>query len=679
MEKQNPIRCRIRCQKGKAMDVELGINSDAFEEKNMYLAITETVENGCRLGQIHLKFRNEAHTDGGRYLCMEDPVQLLLPMEEHPQNMTAMYMYNEWWTRPAFIQSYGDIPDRTQVLFLQYPHKYACFVPMVGRQFKTYLSAGTQDELSLEMSAGLGGQSEVQEPLYLQAEGSTLAEAVHTAFRYLAEEHGIRMRQQRRLPEMFQYLGWCSWDAFYSEVTEEKVRRKAEELSRKQVPVRWLLIDDGWLSVKEKQLVDFIPDREKFPQGFRAMTADIKASGMVKWIGVWHALGGYWGGIAPESDLARREGSNLVKTVSGKVVPSPVTGERFYNDWYELLGREGIDFVKVDGQSSVSYYFENCMPVSEAARGIHQALENGASRMDGAVINCMGMAMESILSRPTSALSRNSDDFVPGREGGFAEHLLQNAYNSLYHNMIYYCDWDMFWTKHPDCVKHSLLRAISGGPVYFSDRIGDTDAKILKPLTYLDGRLLMMDRSAMPTDDCVFSDPRKHGVLKLHNIAPWGGDQTGGGIAVYNLTGQRQAFSFAPADIPELTVADRYWLLDYFGGTARSIERNQRYESALESEGYAWHVLLPQGKHGSCFGRMDKYAGFIAIESMMETDDTSVIVVRESGTLGWMADKHPHRVFVDSIDVTKNVHQQNCLYTLSLPERPQKAVLSIFW
>lgn len=95
--------------------------------------------------------------------------------------------------------------------------------------------------------------------------------------------------------------------------------------------------------------------------------------------------------------------------------------------------------------------------------------------------------MENILSRPTSAISRNSDDFMPNKENGFVEHLLQNAYNSVYHDELYYCDWDMFWTKHEDAVKHSLLRAISGGPIYVSDQIGDTNPDVLKPLAYHNG------------------------------------------------------------------------------------------------------------------------------------------------------------------------------------------------
>ena len=36
------------------------------------------------------------------------------------------------------------------------------------------------------------------------------------------------------MPEMFRFLGWCSWDAFYREITEEKVRQKARELVEKK-------------------------------------------------------------------------------------------------------------------------------------------------------------------------------------------------------------------------------------------------------------------------------------------------------------------------------------------------------------------------------------------------------------------------------------------------------------
>ena len=409
------------------------------------------------------------------------------------------------------------------------------------------------------------------------------------------------------------------------------------------------------------------------------MIADIKAESDIRWFGVWHALCGYWQGVAPESKLEGQEHAHLYRTADGKIMPNPLTGEGFYRDWYEKLHADGIDFVKVDGQSSFWSFTENSLPIGPAAKGMHQALEGGASYMDGAIINCMGMAMENILSRPTSAISRNSDDFVPNKENGFVEHLLQNAYNSVYHDELYYCDWDMFWTKHEDAVKHSLLRAISGGPIYVSDQIGDTNPDVLKPLAYHNGEILMMDHSAKPTEDCMFSDPMKTGVLKLHNTASWGSVKKGGGIAVYNLTDGIQDFSFRPADIPQLEESDNYWVYDYFAKNAFSLGKQESYESRLDLGGFGWFVLLPKGKYGTCLGLLDKFVGFTAVESIFENDSTQTVVVKESGTLGWLSEKEPQKVMVNSVDVTSSVKKNDFLYEITLPEGPHKTVLSFVW
>ncbi len=677
MEKKN-IRCQIFCQRGKRIDAEIPADTGWYEKDGVRIEVTEDAMNGCWCGKIRLNMKNES-CRGNQNLSMEKPIRLYIPMTERPEKITAMYLYNEWWTRPAFVESFEEIPEHTQVAFFQYKDRVSCMALMAGREFKTSMSGGTEDEICLEMTAYLGGQRCLEEPLYFSADAPVLEEAVHRVFAEMAKYKGIRMREERRIPEMFQYLGWCSWDAFYREISEDKVRQKAEELLEKKVPVKWMLMDDGWLSVQEELLCDFAPDQTKFPDGFRKMTADIKEKTEVRWFGVWHALGGYWGGIAPGSVLDQEESPYLYETVNGKILPSPQTGERFYRDWYQRLRRDGIDFVKVDGQSAVPYYFENSLPVCEAAEGMNQALEGGASYMDGAVINCMGMAMENILARPSSAISRNSDDFVPDKEGGFAEHLLQNAYNSLYHNEIYCCDWDMFWTMHEDSRKHSLLRAISGGPVYVSDQIGATDPEVLRPLTYEDGRLLIMNHSAKPTEDCIFADPMADGVLKLHNTASWGTCEKGGGIAVYNLTEKEQLFAFRPADIPELEEAEQYWIFDYFGRKAVSLGRYGSYEGTMEKDGFAWFVVLPKNKRSACLGLLNKYVGFMAVESICENETAETAVIQESGALGWLADREPKKVLIDSVDVTKEVQKEGSLYTISLPEGSSRKVLSILW
>ena len=672
------IRCQIYCQKGKLIEAEFPADTGIYEEEGVRAQLTEKAADGCRFGEFRLNMKNESFRENDN-LRAEKPIRLYLPITEKPEKITAMYLFSEWWTRPAFVTELQDIPEYTQAAFFKYKDRYSCLVTIAGREFKTYLTRGTETELCLEMSAWLGGQKDVEEPLYLIADAPVLEEAVHKVFTRLAEYKGIRMREERRIPEMFRYLGWCSWDACYQNVTEEIIRQKADELMEKKVPVKWMLIDDGWLSTEGELLCDFVPDKEKFPDGFGKMIQNIKEKGDIRWFGVWHAFGGYWGGILPGSSLDFTERPYLCKTVNGKLVPSPETGERFYRDWYKELRREGIDFVKVDGQSAVPYYYENTLPVSKAARGMNQALESGAAYMDGSVINCMGMAMENILARPASAISRNSDDFVPDRENGFAEHLLQNAYNAVYHNELYCCDWDMFWTKHEDCVKHSLLRAISGGPVYFSDKIGDTVPEIVKPLVYLDGRILMMDRSAKPASDCLFTDPMKSGVLKLTNVAPHGQEHNGGGIAVYNLTDKRQEYTFSPADVQELDYSDKYWLYDYFGEEAGICGSSEVITAEIDGNQFAWYQLLACTGPGTFLGLKEKYAGFMAVESMYTTERGMTAVIHEQGVVGFLSEKEPAEIFCNGVDVSGYVERKGLLYTVRLEEKGNKAVVEVVW
>ena len=673
---RRPIRCVIDCQKVQyTADLHFG---ETHDEKAFCVRIDEQTAGNCRLGVIHLKLRGEPHV-GCPSLAAQAPIKLWMQAARQPERMTALYLYNPWWTRPAFVAGFSEIPARTQVLLLQYPDAFGCLVPMVGRRFKAWAAPGTETELALEMGCGAAGLREADEPLYLYAEGTDLFETIHRAFAWLAAEKGLRLRQDRRLPEPFRYLGWCSWDAFYREVSEAGILQKAQELRAKQVPVRWFVIDDGWLQTREDQLASLRPDPAKFPRGFKPLVQDLKRDFSIDWVGVWHALAGFWSGIAPDSEAAAQERGALCRTAGGTLLPSPVGGERFYRDWYDLLRREGIRFVKVDGQSSTANYFENTLPAAQAAAGLGRALEDGGAGMDGAILHCMGMAMENLLARPVSALARNSDDFLPRKPEHFAEHLLQNAYNALYHNELYCCDWDMFWTSHPDAQKHALLRAISGGPVYVSDPVGQTDPAVLKPLACLDGRILSMARSAKPSVDCVFSDPMQDGTLKLHNIAAYGQHGTAGGLAVFNLTRVPQHFTFSPGDIPKLDKDAAYWVYDFFAQKACLLDGGRDCQGNLAPGGYGWFILLPHTQPAAFLGLVDKYVGFAAVESIWTTDTTACAVLFESGRMGWLSEQSPRKVWLNGADVTDQVKKDGFLYTLDCPEKTDKALLSLQW
>lgn len=286
--------------------------------------------------------------------------------------------------------------------------------------------------------------------------------------------------------------------------------------------------------------------------------------------------------------------------------------------------------------------------------------------MGGRLINCMGMAMENILGRPGSAISRNSDDFVPESENGFAEHLLQNGYNAVYHDEVYYCDWDMFWTHHRDAVKHGILRAVSGGPVYFSDRIGDTDLTAVLPLVYRDGRILRMDRAAKPSPDCIFHDPSKEGLLKLTNTADCGMGRKGGAIAVFNLCGRAERCDIGAEDIYDLSQEDlaEYYLYDVIGKCGRTICRKEHSTVTLPADGCGLYLLVPVIGGRACVGLADKYIAFHAIAEMMQNEAGMHIAARECGAFVFYQEQPPKRVLVNGIDVTDQIAVRDNLYTV---------------
>ena len=140
MTEVKTIKCEIHCQNGESIHAAFPAVPGIWEREEIYVEVSENRSYGCRYGQIRLNMRQGA-------LRKEKPIRVSLPTVQSPEKITAMYMLNDWWTRPAFVEGFQEIPARTQVAFLKYPDRFACLVPMVGKTFKTYLEAGTEQEV----------------------------------------------------------------------------------------------------------------------------------------------------------------------------------------------------------------------------------------------------------------------------------------------------------------------------------------------------------------------------------------------------------------------------------------------------------------------------------------------------------------------------------------------------
>lgn len=107
-----------------------------------------------------------------------------------------------------------------------------------------------------------------------------------------------------------------------------------------------------------------------------------------------------------------------------------------------------------------------------------------------------------------SLLFRNSEDFFPDVASSHTQHIFANAHNSVltrYLNII--PDWDMFQTSHEYSAFHAAARAVSGGPIYFTDAPGQHDLGLIEEMTAI--------KLKRGHDPCA---PGKHGGVKGERI-----------------------------------------------------------------------------------------------------------------------------------------------------------------
>ncbi|KAG8383917.1 hypothetical protein BUALT_Bualt04G0063900 [Buddleja alternifolia] len=98
-------------------------------------------------------------------------------------------------------------------------------------------------------------------------------------------------------------------------------------------------------------------------------------------------------------------------------------------------------------------------------------------------------------------------------------HMIHCSYNSLWQGQFIQPDWDMFRSDHLCAEFHAGSRAICGGPVYVSDKVGCHDLDLLRKLVLPDGTILRCQHYALPTRDCLFENPLfGKTLLKLWNL-----------------------------------------------------------------------------------------------------------------------------------------------------------------
>ncbi|KEY65120.1 hypothetical protein S7711_04210 [Stachybotrys chartarum IBT 7711] len=301
-------------------------------------------------------------------------------------------------------------------------------------------------------------------------------------------------------------LGFCTWNALGQRLTDEKIFGALDNLAQNGIKISSLIIDDNWQSIDyrgqgqfEHGWVDFEAEPNAFPKGLKGTVSHIREKNpWIKHVAVWHALLGYWGGIAPDGKIAKtyetiqvdREDVKDDLPLGGKItVVAKEDVSRFYRDFYRFLSEAGVDSVKTDAQFMVDT-ISGASARRDLIKEYLDAWTVSALRSFGfKAISCMSQFPQALFhsqmpnTRPTLVV-RNSDDFFPEIASSHPWHVWVNAHNAIFSDFLNVLpDWDMFQTIHDYSGFHAAARCVSGGPIYITDFPGQHNMDLINQMT----------------------------------------------------------------------------------------------------------------------------------------------------------------------------------------------------
>ncbi|KAL8304810.1 hypothetical protein RB597_004159 [Gaeumannomyces tritici] len=309
------------------------------------------------------------------------------------------------------------------------------------------------------------------------------------------------------MEDWYDGLGFCTWNALGQHLTEDVILRALDTLAEKNIQIRNLIIDDGWQDSHPSEngqfqsgLNGFEASPTKFPRGLKALVSAIRSRySHIQHVSVWHALLGYWGGVAPGGEISRSYKTVEVLRKEAKRRNFPMGGkmtvvakddvDRFYDDFYSFLASCGVDGVKTDAQFVLDTWVGSAARRELTDAYLDAWTSASLRRFGNKTISCMSQVphfiFHSQMPRHRPAIPvRNSDDFFPEIPASHPWHVWVNAHNSLFTQYLNVVpDWDMFQTSHSYSGCHAAARAISGGPIYITDVPGQHDMELLSQLT----------------------------------------------------------------------------------------------------------------------------------------------------------------------------------------------------
>lgn len=565
----------------------------------------------------------------------------------------ASYMKDPFFMGVKSGGNADEIPYETQWLAIRHTdNTYTLYYSLASDTFRTAfhgkdgcvcVSATTGDE-------DLSGNSFYA---FYKISGTDFYEMTKKAAESISEKYpNVGLKKDKKDPNFIDYFGWCTWDSFYDSVSKNDLRRGLESFKNGGFVPKFVILDDGWQTVAEYnargewKLSSFTAN-EKFNHNLIDTTKMAKEEYGVEKFFVWHAMVGYWGGTDTVSEEMKKYKpvlSNAVHTDGMKIVnPSRWQSENFpfgiidpdmaydfYNDYHTYLKNEGIDGVKVDVQGSIPAHGNKRGGRCGLVKKFRTALERSVNEnFNGNIINCMSNNNDTVYNLKNTNMMRSSDDFFPAIPESHSVHVFTNAINSIWLSEFTGCDWDMFQTKHEFAKFHAAARAISGGPIYVSDKVDEHDYDVIARLTSDDGKIFRAKNTARPTVDSIFSNPsQSKDLFKIFNE-----NEYNGVVGVFSFDNDTEkTVNVYPTDIVGYTDGD-YICYSCKDCSARILKNNEPVSVTLKKTEFDLLTFAKITDGFAVIGLTNKFNCGGTFDNLQKTDSGYSMHVKASGEL----------------------------------------------
>ncbi len=505
----------------------------------------------------------------------------------------------------------------------------------------------------------------------------------------------MKMREAKAYPEPFEYLGWCSWMQYGTNIDEQNMLQAMKDIESSGVPVRYFLLDAGHIDAPS------LTPNAKFPNGY-APLAKMRKADKIKWLGVWYSFMGDWHGTDAPGDLGPLS-EHMYECNAGKLLPNPTpaAARAFYEHLFAPAANDGADFVKVDFLSDALPFYagtpkknplgplpnDNATasrdPLADTAN-MAREFQAAVEEQFGGLINCNWHNAVSIFNTQNSVVGRCSEDYQVGNLGMARDHLYHSYSAMPWLGQVAWGDHDMFHSNDPFAGRMmAVSKAMSGGPVYVSDAPAEFTPEFIAPLAYEDGRLLRPLAPAAPLPDDVFKEPGS-GLYRVIAPLPNGA----AAIVVYNLAGgtgddeEELSTSITPEDYANASAMIQPWpgpwdlpgdgllVYDWYSGQAARLDGE--HEVTIKGFGDRLLQVSPIVNGWAVIGRTDKYLSAAAVEVVSCERDAVTLKLHESGPIAvWCSDGTP------TADGLTFIEKGNCLHEAQMPVETRPVMLII--